>query len=296
MTIDVVIVTYNSASVLDRCLDAVANVVGVARIIVVDHGNDGSGDRARARGATVVTDPSNPGYGAGQNRGRGLGDAPFVLMLNPDAEVDPTGIAAGVALLGDREDVALVQGVIESFDDGGAERSSGRALAPLHLWGRALALRALLDVPFIRRAAVRVPAVSDHASRRPVEPTDVEALTAVAVLARRAALDTVGGFDADRYFLYGEDLDLSQRLRGAGWKLVALPNRWAAHTSGGSSTSRWERELEWWRGTLTYARRWWNAPQRLSAFAAAAVMVVRLVLRRPRQARRALAIFSGSAP
>jgi GT2 family glycosyltransferase len=293
MSIDVVIVAYNSAGVIDRCLDAVGRVDNVADVVVVDHGGDASGERARSHSATVVVDPSNPGYGSGQNRGRALGAAPYLLMLNPDAEIDEGGVAAGVAFLDARPDVGMVQGVIESPDDAVAERSGGRALSPVHLWGRALGLRRFLRVAWVRRIARRVPGVADHVARRPSEPTEVDALAAVAVLARRSAVDAVRGFDAQRYFLYGEDMDLCRRLRDAGWTLVALPDRWAMHISGGSSASNWERELEWWRGTLAYARRWWPATHRLSAVGAAAVMVARLVVKRPRETRRALGVFSG---
>ncbi len=290
MSVDVVVVAYNSADVLPRCLDAAAKIGGLATVVVVDHGADGSAGIARERGLQAVTNPENPGYGAGQNRGREMGAAPYVLMLNPDAEIDAVGVARGVAVLDARPDVALVQGVIESDIDGSPERSSG-AMRPIHLWGRALALRIWLDQPLVRRVAARIPALADHAVRTPNEPTDVSSLAAVAVLARRDAIDAIGGFDEQRYFLYGEDLDLSRRLCEAGWSLVALPDRWAAHRSGASSASNWDREVEWWRGTLAYGRRWWATWDVVSGTLAAAVMVARLIVRRPRSARRALTIF-----
>lgn len=68
--------------------------------------------------------------------------------------------------------------------------------------------------------------------QRPYEhPKDYHPITletgwvsGAAVLVRRAALAAVGGFDA-RLFLYGEDVDLSWRLRAAGYRLRYLP--WA---------------------------------------------------------------------
>lgn len=290
MSIDVVVVAYNSADVLPRCLDAAAKIDGVETVVVVDHGGDGSASVAQERGVAAITNPGNPGYGAGQNRGRVMGTAPYVLMLNPDAEINAAGVARGVAVLDERPEVALVQGVIESDIDWTPERSSG-ALRPIHLWGRALALRMWLDQPVVRRVAARIPALTDHAVRTPNEPTDVSSLAAVAVLARRDAIDAIDGFDEQRYFLYGEDLDLSRRLREAGWSLVALPDRWAAHRSGASSASNWDREVEWWRGTLAYGRRWWSMVDVVSGTLAAAVMVARLIIRRPRSTRRALTIF-----
>ncbi len=49
------------------------------------------------------------------------------------------------------------------------------------------------------------------------------------VLARRSAFDSVGGFD-DRFFpLYCDDVDLSWRLRLAGWKVLHVPRSVVFH-------------------------------------------------------------------
>jgi GT2 family glycosyltransferase len=49
-----------------------------------------------------------------------------------------------------------------------------------------------------------------------------------ALLVRRAAFEAVGGFDA-RIFMYGEDVDLSWRLRAAGWRLLYQPKLAVLH-------------------------------------------------------------------
>ncbi len=49
-----------------------------------------------------------------------------------------------------------------------------------------------------------------------------------AVLLRRRALQALGGFD-ERIFLYGEDVDLSWRLRNAGFRLLYVPRAVATH-------------------------------------------------------------------
>jgi GT2 family glycosyltransferase len=48
------------------------------------------------------------------------------------------------------------------------------------------------------------------------------------VVLRRAAFDAVGGFDP-AYFLYCEDVDLSWRLRAAGWRLRYVPRATVRH-------------------------------------------------------------------
>jgi GT2 family glycosyltransferase len=47
------------------------------------------------------------------------------------------------------------------------------------------------------------------------------------------ALDTVGLFD-ERYFMYGEDLDLCTRMWKAGWKVFICPEARVSHVQGTS--------------------------------------------------------------
>jgi N-acetylglucosaminyl-diphospho-decaprenol L-rhamnosyltransferase len=282
--VDVVIVAYRSRDAIARVVESATRVPGAAQVVVVDNGEDGSASVAAAAGAKVIEQPWNPGFGSGQNAGVRTGSAPYVLMLNPDAELVSEAVDIGTTLLEAEPDVAAVQGAILGRD-GQAERSQGRELGPLHLWGRALGARRLLRFRAARSLARHVPQLRDHAERVPPEAADVASLAATVLLVRRAAFEGIGGFD-ESYFLYGEDLDLCRRLRAAGWRLVALPGAWAHHDSGGSSASWWDRELVWWQGTMTFAARWWTARAWSTALGAAVMRWAVLGLRRPRSAGR----------
>lgn len=277
---DVVVVAYRSEEHILACLDSVKQAAGLDRSIVVDHGDGASARRAEAAGATVVHDPTNPGFGQGQNRGVALGTAPFVLLLNPDASMVPGAVVRGLDVLAARPDVAAVQGVIRSAAGGGPERSRGREVRPVHLLGRAFSLRTLLRSRMVRALTRHVPAVADHVERVPAAAVDTEWLAATALLVRRTAFEAVGGFSPD-YFLYGEDLDLCRRLRLDGWRLVALSDDWAVHDSGASAASTVEREITWWNGTMTFAARWWSPVEWMAALVAAVVECGRLIAREP---------------
>jgi GT2 family glycosyltransferase len=284
--LDIVVVTYGSRPGIASCVDAARRLDGVGEVVVVDHGRDGSGELARAAGARVLTDPSNPGFGAGQNRGVRTTRAPLVLLANPDAVLDRGGVAAGLALLERDPAVGAVQGVIVDEASRAPQRSQGRELGPLHLLGRALGARRLLRVGAVRRVARLVRPLADHVDRVPAAATPVEALAATALLVRRSAFVAVGGFD-ERYFCYGEDLDLCRRLRAAGWRLMALPERFAVHAGGASFPDPPARELSWWGGTMRFAARWWSAPAWGAALGAAGVEWLRLSLPAPGRARSA---------
>lgn len=67
----------------------------------------------------------------------------------------------------------------------------------------------------------------------PVSQT-TEWVSGAAVLARTGALRQVGGFDS-RIFMYGEDVDLSWRLRCAGYRLLYVPRAAVVHRTYGAA-------------------------------------------------------------
>jgi N-acetylglucosaminyl-diphospho-decaprenol L-rhamnosyltransferase len=264
MKFDVVVVAYRSEADIEPCLAAVRDEPALASVTVVDNGDGRSAAIAERLDAQTVYAPDNPGFGTAVNRGAAHGTAEAILVLNPDARLQRGAIARGLSRLETDPMIGAVQGAIVNTTTGCDERSAGREIGLVHLAGRAFRLRGLLAVAPVRSLARRVPALADHVERRPVEDQTVESLAATAILLRRSAFEEIGGFD-ERYFLYGEDLDLCHRMRGAGWRLVAAPETWAVHESGASAETTWDRELRWWEGTLQFACMHWSGARRAGA-------------------------------
>lgn len=284
--IDVLMIAFNN---LTQIADLVRDLVGrpeVRSVVVIDHGRDGSGAAAAGAGAIVVHDPSNPGFGAGMNQAANHARAQFLLLMNPDATLSADALSAGLEAMASHPSAGAAQGMIRTPSTGDLERAGGRELGPLDLTGRAVGARALLASPMIRRLVGRVPRLRHQIERGVVEVAEVETLAGTAVLVRREAFESIGGFD-ESYFLYGEDLDLCRRLRRQGWSLLYLPVDWAEHENGSSSAGWWDRELRWWEGTMAFTARWWGLGAFGWARLAAAIMFIRLALRSPGRSAQA---------
>jgi N-acetylglucosaminyl-diphospho-decaprenol L-rhamnosyltransferase len=80
-------------------------------------------------------------------------------------------------------------------------------------------------------------------------PREVSFASGAALAVRREAWDGVGGFE-DAYFMYGEDLDLSLRLRLAGWGVGIVPAARVAHDYEFAKGS-----YKWF---LLERNRWWT--------------------------------------
>lgn len=214
----VIVVNYNGARFLERCLDSVLaqQVQGGFEVIAVDNGStDGSRELLEARaGVKVIALGRNRGFAAANNVGIDSTAAPFCVLLNLDATMRPGCLAALRAAVlsderagavtaklvyADRPHVIQNAGVLLLSDGGGADRGEGEED------GGQYGLR-----------------------------EEVFGFCGAAALLRREALADAGPFD-ERFFMYYEDTDLSWRLRLRGWRVVYEPAAVVEHVHSASS-------------------------------------------------------------
>ena len=219
MTIGLVVVTYDSAALVARLIDAIAaQTRRPDRLIVVDNASpDGTADALR--GALAGTDlhaevlalDRNTGFAAANNLAVArLDGCDAVVLLNPDAFPEPDWLARLEAAAARHPDAAslasrLMRDGQPGVLDGAGDVVHASGLVWRHGHGRPLA-----DVP---EALV-----------------EREVCTACAAAAwyRRDAWQVAGGFD-ERFFCYVEDVDLGVRLRLAGGTCWYVPDAVVSH-------------------------------------------------------------------
>jgi N-acetylglucosaminyl-diphospho-decaprenol L-rhamnosyltransferase len=245
----VVVVSFESRETLLACLRSLrAHASLPLETVVVDNASaDGSADAVRAAHpeAHVVANADNVGFARGCNLGWRASRAPYVLFLNPDAEVTPGAVETLVGLLETRPDVGAA-GPRTLGSDGTIQVSTGPDLT---LLTERRQRRLVLGVAR-REARALAEAETLHAREH-----EAAWVSGSCLLARRAALEAVGGFD-ERFFLYEEDADLCRRLRGAGWRVVFTPAAEVRHHLGRSMAQAPSRaRLEYHRSHLLYYRK-----------------------------------------
>jgi GT2 family glycosyltransferase len=193
-------------------------------VVVVDNGSP-SGDAARlvaelGDAVKVIASEANLGYGGGANLGLRWAmaqNAAYAWVLNNDTIIEPTCIGQLVDAMESNPRYGILSPQISG--PVGPE-------APDGIWfagGRVL----------LERAETR------HSLER-IEGAGIvqtEYITGCAMFLRVAALAEIGLF-WEPLFLYWEDLDLSLRMRRAGWDLGVLPAAHIQHAIHGSVASR----------------------------------------------------------
>jgi GT2 family glycosyltransferase len=274
MAVSAVIPHQNSGDLLDRCLDALAACHSVDEVVVADEGStDGSVERAARRTRVRVVESPGRGFAVAMNAGIAVAAGEWLLLMNSDAFVRPDTVERLRRRLEEEPRLALCGAAL--LEPSGAPSKSHTYLFTLR--------RAFIDALNIRPT---VPSTGEGLQF-------VEAVFPTCALARRSAIEAVGGFD-ERFLFYYEDMDLCRRLHDAGWQQAVDWDAAAVHVSGGSTSvrqrQRWFRQYHesrlvylrkhYPRGWLAYLAVW--APK---AFAHAFAWRARAVARHLRRDR-----------
>lgn len=232
MRLSVVIVSYNVYHFLDNCLrsvrQAMRNIDG--EIIVVDNASvDQTPELVRQHfpEVNIIANTDNRGFAVANNQGIRASKGDFILILNPDTVIGEETL--GVCLnFFDQHPNAGAVGVKMLDGSGRFLPESKRGLPTL----RASFMKMSGLYRLFPRSAVWNSYYQGHI--REDEIAETEILTGAFMMVRRAAMEATGGFDED-FFMYGEDIDLSYRIKKAGYSVWYLPDTHIIHYKGEST-------------------------------------------------------------
>ncbi|MDT0166887.1 glycosyltransferase family 2 protein [Actinotalea sp. AC32] len=253
LDVSVVLVTYNAGEYVRECLETLLADGGPRvrhEVIALDNASDPPLApllREYLDEDHVVTLPENVGFGRACNEGVRRARGRHVLLLNPDAEVRPGTVEALVRAADAEPRAGIVGGRLVTRDGGTDPQSCWGAPT---LWSTVCFATGLSTV--FARSRLFDPESLGRWQRDSVR--DVDIVTGCLFLMPRALWDEVGGFDPD-YFMYGEDADLSRRVRDRGRRVWITPDAVALHEGGASSSSSARKAVMLMQGKVTYVRK-----------------------------------------
>lgn len=227
--VTIVIVNWNSGMMLRACLRSLLRPAGnlQVKVVVVDNKSadesPGMVEREFPQ-VSLIRSGANLGFGRGNNLARGHVQPGYVLFLNPDTEVQDHAIERMVDFLEANPETGAI-GCKMMFPDGEvADQNLQWFPNPF----TEFVAHAFLTYGMVRRLQGLLP-LND-----PLRSGFVQKLYGGCCMVRTIVLEKVGWFD-ERFFMYAEDVDLSRRIREAGWKLYYLSDAKIMHVAGGAT-------------------------------------------------------------
>lgn len=246
MQLSVIIVNYNVKYFLEHCLLSVlhASAGMQCEIFVVDNNSsDDSVDMVKAKfpSVTLIENWQNAGFARANNQAVDKAKGKYILYLNPDTIVPEDCFEKCLAYMNSHEDAgALGCRLIDGKGEFLPESKRGFPSA---------------DVAFYKITGLSgLFSKSKYFNRYHVgylpefETNEVDVLAGCFMWCRKSVIDKVGSFDTD-YFMYGEDIDLSYKIKKAGFKNIYFPETTIIHYKGESTK----------KGSLNYVKMFYQA-------------------------------------
>lgn len=222
----VVLVSYNTAGLLHRCIEHLRTASAGRRVsvVIVDNASrDGSVALLKRdfTDCTVIENTVNVGFGRANNQVLDRCNAPFVLLLNTDAYMAPDALGHCLRHMEQQPRCGVLG--LRLVDEAGQGNGSARDF----------------PTPW-RNFAIQTGLVKhrpdDRARARGTQVVDCDWVTGCFYLVRREVIDRIGLFDP-RYFLYFEELDHCRAVHQAGWRVQCLLSSSVVHVGGASARS-----------------------------------------------------------
>ena len=237
--LSVIIVNYKSANFLEKCINSVFEKIKNEipfEIIVVNNDSERIEDKWRNNPQIKIIDnEKNVGFGAGNNIAAKSAQGDILFFLNPDTEIIALEINVIMSLF-DNKDLGILGGCLYSKND------------KIQPWGAGYepSLLSLIRNNLVFSVSNKFLTQKD--------PINVDWVSAAAFFIRRNIFEKLSGFD-ENFFMYFEDVDLCQRVRLAGKKVLYYPKAIIRHYGGESYQNKKAQKRDYYVSQKYYFRK-----------------------------------------
>lgn len=236
--VSIIIVNYNTAEMLGDCIKSVKEkTIGLSyEIIVVDNNSEKGSLSALEEKYTDVRfhfSGENLGFGRANNLGASLAKGKYLFLLNPDTLLINNAALILYNFMENNLRVGICGGNMYKGD-----------MTPASSYYDIDFLTLEYKIIFNRK---RFPGFN-----RTGQPKEVNVIVGADLFIPKSLFNDFKGFDPD-FFLYFEEVELCDRVRKAGYKVISVPDAEVIHLQGGSAENK-NDELNKW----SYQEHWYS--------------------------------------
>jgi hypothetical protein len=230
--LSVIIVNYNVKEFLLNLLHSVEKASSniSKEIIVIDNASDdGSVEAIKQKFPSVrlIENKSNVGFGKANNQGLKIAQGKYLLFINPDCIVSEDTFTKMISFFDSHPDCGLAGCKILN-SDGTLQLACRRSFpGPWTSFTKVTGLSNLFPKSKIF-ARYNLTYLDEN------KTYEVDAVSGSFMMMRKDVYEKTGGFD-EKFFMYGEDLDLCYRVQKSGFKVYYVHDTQVIHYKGEST-------------------------------------------------------------
>jgi GT2 family glycosyltransferase len=239
LDLSVIVLSYNTKELLRGCLRSVfaskLNSYKIQVIVVDNASSDGSQPMVKSNFPKVklIENPQNYGFTKGNNIGIANSEGKYLLLLNSDTVVFPDTFKTMLDFMESNLKVGVATCKVE-FPDKTLDPACHRGFpTPWNAFTYFSGLEKLF--PKIRLFG------GYHLGWKDLDKIhEIDTPTGAFYLVGKKVIEEVGVLD-EKYFMYAEDIDLSYRIKAAGWKIMFVPKTKIVHFKKQSGREKKEK-------------------------------------------------------
>lgn len=225
-TLSIIILSYNTKDLLENCLNSVQKHKGnieLQTIVVDNNSTDGSQKliKAKFKWVKLIENKKNLGFAKGNNIAQKAVKGKFVLFLNSDTQIKKNTLDLTLKFLKSHKKVGVVT-CKQLLASGKLDKDSRRSFPTPWI---AFTHFSSLDILFPKSSTF---AKYWYGYLDQDITHEIDVSQGAFLMIRKNALDEAGWFDED-YFLNGEDIDLSWKIKSNGYKIYYYPKAEILH-------------------------------------------------------------------
>lgn len=234
--VSIIITNTNTGHILEKNLENLKELLDKGQnleVIVSDNeSNDGSADMIKEKFPWVILN-STPNYGLanGCRIGAASATGDYLLFLGEDGFPRESTCPGLVDYMEANPDVGLATARLVLRDGSPDMDVHRRFPTPWSSFARLFMLSKIFPKSKTFNGYFMID--QDHTKEH-----EIEMCITHFMFIPRKVYDEIGGYDAENYFVFGEDADICYRIRKAGYKLMYLPQFEAGHYKGASFGTR----------------------------------------------------------
>jgi len=232
MELSIIIITWNTAKITQKCVQTINKFLDNPEIIIVDNGSKDNTTKllSREKNVKIIKNNSNLGFSKANNIGLKYISNEYVLFMNSDIELIDDSINDLINYFKDKNNIGII----------GPKFLNPDLTVQASVFPKQSALNAFKEF-FLNKK-------NSYSKYTPKtdNPIKVWAVSGGCILTRKSFFKSIGGWN-EKYFFYFEDLDLCRKINKIGKDVIYFPRCQIIHRHGASGVKLADSSNQWRR-------------------------------------------------